>query len=138
LAQGLLTGKFASADDVPGKRARSRLFSSARALTRHGEPGCEQETFAAINEIRGIAADLGQPMSRLAMAWLLAQPGVTAAVAGARNADQAIENAAAADVPLEPDTIARLSMLTDRLKRALGRNADPWEHVSRMERLRPS
>ena len=30
LAQGLLTGKFASAGDVPDKRARSRLFSSAR------------------------------------------------------------------------------------------------------------
>lgn len=134
LAQGLLTGKFASADDVPSKRARSRLFSSTRPLTRHGEPGCEQETFAAIDEIRHVAEELGQPMSRLAMAWLLAQPGVTAVVAGARNAAQAIENAAAAELSLEPDRIARLSTITDRLKRIVGNNADPWEHVSRMER----
>ena len=52
-------------------------------MTRHGEPGCEEETFAAIDEIRALAAELGQPMGRVAMAWLLAQPGVTAAVAGA-------------------------------------------------------
>jgi aryl-alcohol dehydrogenase-like predicted oxidoreductase len=133
LAQGLLTGKFASAGDVPDKRARSRLFSSARSMTRHGESGCEEEAFAAIGQLRGIAAELGQPMSRVAMAWLLAQPGVTAAVAGARNAAQATENAAAAELKLEPDLIARLSTLTDRLKSTLGSNADPWEHVSRME-----
>ena len=137
LAQGLLTGKFATAADVPEKRARSRLFSSARAMTRHGEPGCEEEAFAAISAIRRLAGESGQPMSRVAMAWLLAQPGVTAAVAGARNAAQAVENAAAAELHLEPDVIARLSTLTDRLKRILGSNADPWEHVSRMERPIP-
>jgi len=134
LAQGLLTGKFASADDVPEKRARSRLFSAARRLTRHGEAGCEEETFAALAEIRRVAGELGQPMSRLAVAWLLAQPGVTAAIVGARNAGQALENASAAELRLGPDVVARLSAITDPLKRLLGSNADPWEHVSRMER----
>jgi aryl-alcohol dehydrogenase-like predicted oxidoreductase len=137
LAQGLLTGKFATAGDVPDKRARSRLFSAARALTRHGEAGCEHLAFAAMGQLRGVAEELGQPMSRVAMAWLLAQPGVTAAVAGARNAAQAIENAAAAELNLQPDVIVRLSTLTDRLKSVLGSNADPWEHVSRMERPIP-
>jgi len=41
LAQGLLTGKFRSADDVPPGRARTRLFSSRRPEARHGEPGAE-------------------------------------------------------------------------------------------------
>ena len=134
LAQGLLTGKFASAADVPDKRARSRLFSSSRPLSRHGEPGCEQETFAAIAEIRCVADELRQPMGRIAVAWLLAQAGVTAAVVGARNAAQAIENAAAAELTLEPAVVERLSAITDALKKTLGLNADPWEHVSRMER----
>ena len=43
-------------------------------------------------------------MGRVAMAWLLAQPGVTAAVAGPRNAAQALENAAAAELNLQPGT----------------------------------
>ena len=41
LCQGLLTGKFHTADDVPEGRARTRLFSSARPNARHDEPGCE-------------------------------------------------------------------------------------------------
>ena len=133
LAQGLLTGKFASADAVPEKRARTRLFSKARPLTRHGEAGHEQETFAALAEIRRVADEIGQPMGRVALAWLLAQKGVTAAVAGARNAAQAIENVAAAELQLDAGMIARLSAITEPLKQRLGNNADPWEHVSRME-----
>ena len=43
LAQGLLTGKFASADEVPEGRARTRHFSGDRPQTCHGQPGCEQE-----------------------------------------------------------------------------------------------
>ncbi len=138
LAQGLLTGKFAAAGDVPDKRARSRLFSAARPLTRHGEAGCEEAAFAALSEIRRLADELGQPMGRLSMAWLLAQPGVTAAVAGARNAAQAIENAAAAELELRTDVAARLSAISNSLKQMLGSNADPWEHVSRMERPKPT
>jgi aryl-alcohol dehydrogenase-like predicted oxidoreductase len=136
LAQGLLTGKFAAADEVPEKRARSRLFSKTRPLTRHGEPGCEPATFATLGEIRRVAEELGQPMGHVAMAWLLAQPGVTVAVTGARNAAQAIENATAAELRLEADVLARLSQITEPLKQTLGSNADPWEHVSRMERPR--
>ncbi len=134
LAQGLLTGKFQNADEVPEKRARTRLFSSARKMTRHGEPGCERETFDALAGLRRVAGELGQPMGRLALAWLLAQPGVTSAIVGARNAAQAHENAAAADLQLDKDVIARLSAITDPLKQRLGNNADPWEHVSRMEK----
>ena len=48
LQQGLLTGKFACADEVPEGRARTRHFSGDRPQTRHGEAGCEAETFAAI------------------------------------------------------------------------------------------
>lgn len=134
LAQGLLAGKFATADAVPEKRARTRLFSSVRAMTRHGEPGFEAETFAALDGIRRVAEGLGQPMGRVALAWLMARPGVAAAVVGARNAVQAAENAAAAELQLSAAVVAQLDAITDPLKRGLGGNCDPWEHVSRMER----
>ncbi len=45
LAEALLTGKFASAADVPEWRARTRHFSASRKLVRHGEEGMEEETF---------------------------------------------------------------------------------------------
>lgn len=134
LCQGLLTGKFRTPDDVPDKRARSRLFPAQRAMTRHGEAGCQSEAFAAIDAVAQIAHDIGQPMGRVAMAWLLRRPGVTAVLAGARNAAQALENAQAAELSLDDEVASRLALATDAVKNILGPNADPWEHVSRMER----
>ena len=134
LCQGLLTGKFSTVDEVPEKRARSRLFSKDRPLSRHGEPGCEDAVFAALAEIRKIATELGQPMGLFAMAWLLRQPGVTSVVAGARNAAQAAENARAADIELDAEVVERLCRVTDAVKAHIGINADCWEGVSRMER----
>ncbi len=135
LCQGILTGKFATADDVPEKRARTRLFSGDRPLSRHGESGCEAEVFAALTKIREIAAGIGQPMNLLALAWLLHQQGVTSVVAGARNAAQTAENARAADLKLSADVLQRLSEVTHQVKQLVGSNADAWDHVSRMERL---
>jgi len=127
LAQGLLTGKFASADDVPKDRARNRLFSKDRPHSRHDEAGCEQAAFAGIAELRKIAAELGQPMGQIALAWLLEQPGVTSVIAGARNPEQACQNVAAADIRLPAETIRRLSAATDAVRAAIGSNADMWQ-----------
>ncbi len=134
LAQGLLTGKFRTADNVPEGRARTRHFSKDRPEARHQEPGCEEEVFATVDRIRAIAAEVDQPMSRVALAWLLAQPGVVSVIAGARNPDQVHENVGAGDLKLPPDVLARLSDATDPVKQALGRNIDAWQTDSRAER----
>jgi aryl-alcohol dehydrogenase-like predicted oxidoreductase len=50
-------------------------------------------------------------MAQLALAWNAAQPGVTAAIAGSRNADHARDNAAAGDVRLSDDNLAAVESL---------------------------
>lgn len=132
LMQGLLTGKFASPDDVPVGRARSRHFSCSRPRARHGRPGFEQETFEAIARIRAIADGLGQPMANVALAWLLAQPGVASVIAGARDPQQARRNARAGDLVLPPDALRALDDATRDLKAKLGPNADLWQADSRV------
>lgn len=127
LAQGLLTGKFTSPEQVPEGRARTRHFSKDRPQTRHGEPGCEAETFAAIERIRWISERIGQPMSQVSLAWLLAQPGVTAVIAGARTPEQARHNAAAANLELTPEVVADLNKATEQLKQRLGPDPDMWQ-----------
>jgi aryl-alcohol dehydrogenase-like predicted oxidoreductase len=131
LAQGLLTGKFSSADEVPDGRARIRLFSSDRPQARHGEPGCEEEMFAALDRIRAICDQVGQPMANVALAWLLQQPGVTSVLAGARSPDQIRQTAQAANLALPPDVVARLAHATEELKLAMGSNPDMWQSTSR-------
>lgn len=127
LQHGLLTGKFPTADDVPQGRARSRHFSSLRPLTRHGEPGCEQQAFAAIDRLRQLSNELGRAPSDVAMAWLLAQPGVSCAIVGIRNPQQAQANAATSELNLDQATLAALNEASEPVKQALGRNPDMWE-----------
>jgi len=134
LCQGLLTGKFSNADEVPEGRARTRLFSGKRPQSRHGQAGAEAETFEAIAKIRGICSSLGRPMGTVALAWLLAQPGVTSVIAGARNASQATENAQAAELDLPADVIRQLSAATQKVKELMGANADMWQSDSRLDR----
>ena len=119
---------------MPEGRARTRLFSRDRPQSRHDEAGCEAQTFAAVGEIRRIAQGTDQPMGRVALAWLLTRPGVTAVIAGGRSADQARDNAAAGDLKLHDDTIALLTAATETVKAHVGTNADMWQARSRMER----
>ena len=131
LQQGILTGRFSSADEVPEARARTRHFSKARPRSRHGEPGCEDETFAAVERIRRITERIHEPMARVAIAWLLQQSGVTSVIAGARNPDEIRQNAEAADLELSPQAIRELTEATEEVKRTLGPNPDMWQSASR-------
>lgn len=127
LMQGLLTGKFASPDELADDRRRSRHFNSANSKTsRHGEAGAEAETFATIEAVRQMAQNMDIPMDHAALAWLLAQPGVVAPIVGARNPAQAVRNAQAIEVELAAAQIELLSTASDALKHALGPNADMW------------
>jgi aryl-alcohol dehydrogenase-like predicted oxidoreductase len=132
LAQGLLTGKFSSLDEVPEGRARPRLFSGERPQTRHGEAGCEREVFTAIEQIRRICDGIGQPMATVALAWLLHQPGVTSVIAGARRPDQIRQTAQAGDLELWPEALAALAEATEGVKQKMGLNPDLWQSESRL------
>ncbi|MDP6775220.1 MAG: aldo/keto reductase [Candidatus Latescibacteria bacterium] len=132
LAQGLLTGKFTSADEVPEGRARTRLFSKDRPQSKHGEEGAETEVFEALAEVREISGRIGRPMADVALAWLLQQGGVTSVLAGMRNVDQVAENARAGDLVLPDDVLRDLSEATEPVKAKLGTNPDMWNHESRI------
>lgn len=131
LMQGLLTGKFRTADDVPSMRARTRHFLPERSeQSRHGEPGAEAETFAAIAEIERISKQAGVSLAHIAMAWLLHKSNVASVIVGVRNARQVQENVAAVAVKLSPDIMRALDAATEPLKIKMGRNADMWQSTA--------
>ena len=127
LLHGMLADKYQTAADVPDGRARSRHFSSDRPHTRHGEAGCEDETFAALDRIRSIAADVGRSMADVSLAWLIQQPGIASVIAGARNAQQVQSNISFLEQPLSNDVVERLNAATQELKSTLGSNPDMWD-----------
>lgn len=134
LQQGLLTGKFRQAGDVPEGRARTKHFSTqGRPLVRHGLPGHEAETFTAINAIRELCEREDVPMDAAALGYVLSQTGVVSALAGARNAEQARRNATATQLIPDPGLLSRLREATEELKQRIGPDIDPWATPSRIE-----
>jgi len=132
LAQGLLTGRYASPDDVPDGLARTRHYASSRAMADHDEPGCEAEVFAALDQIRMIAAEVGRSMAEVSLAWLRQQPGVATILIGARTPQELQMNLPALELELAPEIVERLNAVTEPVKEALGNNPDMWMVPSRM------
>lgn len=110
MAQGLLTGKFGRKHtfEEGDNRASNKLFQ--------GET--YERAQNALDKLRPLAAKYGVSLGQLSLAWLLAQPQASAIV-GARNAEQATQNAAAGDVELDDDDLDAIEeigrTLTDRL-----------------------
>jgi myo-inositol catabolism protein IolS len=132
LAQGLLTGRYRSADEVPDGLARTRWYNKSRAMADHDEPGCESEVFAAVEAVRTIAAEVGAPMATIALAWVKQQLAVTSFLVGARSPEELAWNLPAADLTLTDDVLARLAAATEPVKEKLGYNPDMWMTPSRM------
>ncbi|MEB3340920.1 aldo/keto reductase [Okeania sp.] len=103
LAQGLLTGKFGLEHKFAegDHRSKNRLFAIKENYER---------VQTALQKLRPIAERKQCTMAQLAIAWLIAQPQ-TNAIVGARNAEQAIANAKAADVKLSEDELAEIDAI---------------------------
>jgi len=127
LMQGILTGNYKTADEVPTYRARSRHFDGKRPKSRHGEGGQEKLLFEAIDKIRVISAESGIAMSDLAVAWPLHTPGVITVIAGITKDHHVAKNVAAAAIKIPADVLQKLNDATDALKQAMGSNADLWQ-----------
>src|SRR6476646_1857862 len=99
LAQGLLTGKFSPGHQFPPEdnRAKNKLFQGENY----------QRAQAALNQLRPIAERHQCSLANLALAWLIAQPQSNA-IAGARNPQQALDNAKAADVQLSASDLQEI------------------------------
>ena len=103
LANGLLTGKIGPdrqfpADDLRSSRPRFSVESRKQVL-------------AMLDKMRPIAGKHGLTLAQLVIAWTIAQPGLTHALVGARNAQQAGENAAAGSVALSSEELETLNQI---------------------------
>jgi hypothetical protein len=68
----------------------------------------ERRLWTTIDVLVKIAGARGCPVPQVALAYLLAKPGVSSLVIGARTDDQLRQNLPAADLELTPDELARL------------------------------
>ncbi len=132
LMQGILTGRYKSADEVPAGLARTRLFAGHRPQAHHGEPGCETAVFAAVSAIRKMADRLSCSMAELALAWVLHQPGVASVLIGARSPKELAWNLPALDLTLSATVQQALRDTTAAVRDYLGTNPDMWQAQNRI------
>lgn len=98
LASGFLTGKYRSADDLNKSVRGGRM---AELLEGRGQ--------AMLAAMDGVAEETGATHAQIALAWLIAQPGVTAPIASATSAAQVEDLLPAMDLRLSNDQLARLT-----------------------------
>jgi aryl-alcohol dehydrogenase-like predicted oxidoreductase len=61
----------------------------------------------AVQRLRPLAAEAGCTMSQFALAWVLREPNLASAIVGASRPEQLDDNAAAADLEVDPTLFAR-------------------------------
>jgi aryl-alcohol dehydrogenase (NADP+) len=110
LASGFLTGKYdrnrpPSADTRAGQG--DPLYNYTSANYEHSG-----QTWSAVDAIDQVAKEAGTTPAQVALAWVISQPGVTAAIVGARNAGQLTASLDAASLHLSPDAMDTLTAAT--------------------------
>ncbi|MGO9219904.1 MAG: aldo/keto reductase [Streptosporangiaceae bacterium] len=119
LASGLLSGRYT--------HETSFAADDHRTFNRHGEAFDAGETFSGVDFDTGVdaarefaaLAPAGATPAQAALRWVIQQPGVSTVIPGARNPEQARQNAAAAGLPPFSDTdLAAIADLYDRRIRA--------------------
>jgi aryl-alcohol dehydrogenase-like predicted oxidoreductase len=129
LQQGLLSGKYQKAEDVPPHQAHSRHFKQERggAESRHGEAGAEAEIFGVVAALRELSAATGYTPGDLAIAWVLNKPFITSTLVGSRNIAQFEANMKAADIVLPADVMRRIDEASLPALKKLGNSPDYFE-----------
>lgn len=103
LSGGFLTGKYRRGQDSPAGARRSGFDFP---------PIDEERGFDAVEALDALAKEKGATIPQLALAWLLAQPGVSSVIIGANKMAQLDDNLKAADVELTAAEVERLSAVT--------------------------
>ncbi|MFB3786850.1 MAG: aldo/keto reductase [bacterium] len=103
LALGALSGKIGPDRKFSGDDQR---ISDPRFSVEN-----RKKIMALLNEFKPFAAKYGLTIAQLVIAWTIAQPGLTHALAGARNPEQAIENAKAGEVTLAAEDIQAINQI---------------------------
>ncbi|BEP15363.1 aldo/keto reductase family protein [Acidothermaceae bacterium B102] len=108
LTQGVLTGKYKAGAEAPvGSRATDA--NGGRFVGRW----LRDEVLTRVAQLEPLAADAGLTLSQLALAWVLRNTNVSAAIIGASRPSQVRDNVSASGVVLDDDLVAAVDAVLD-------------------------
>jgi aryl-alcohol dehydrogenase-like predicted oxidoreductase len=122
IAQGVLTGKYRADTEPPaGSRATDQL-SGARFISRW----MNDTVLTVVAGLPALAAEAGLTPAQLAVAWVLQNPSVSAAIVGASRPEQVKDNAGATGITLDADLMRKIDeLLVDVIIRDPARTESP-------------
>jgi aryl-alcohol dehydrogenase-like predicted oxidoreductase len=113
LAGGFLTGKHRrDTGPTPGTR-----FTLGSVAERYQDRYWHERAFDTVEALRPLVADHGLSLTAAALAWVGAQPGITAPIVGASHPEQLRETLKAFDTKLAPELAQKLDALTAEYRR---------------------
>lgn len=104
LAKGILSGKYA-----PGRKLAE---TDVRLRDKDYKGDKLTKRLSCVQELARIARREGVSVAQLAIAWVVNRPHVTSAIIGAKSPTQLVEDARAAELELDRDTVATLEKAT--------------------------
>jgi len=121
VAQGVLTGKYLPGQPAPAGSRATDEKGGARMIGRFLE---DTTTLERVQQLRPVADELGLTMAQLAVAWVLQNDNVAAAIIGASRPEQVAENVKASGVTIPAELLARIDeVLGDSVVRDPGETA---------------
>ncbi len=104
MAQGVLSGKYLPGQPVPAGSRATDEKSGAKFIKRF----LRDDVLAAVQRLKPVAEQAGLTMPQLAIAWVLQNPNVAAALVGASRPEQLADTVKASGVTLDADTLAAI------------------------------
>lgn len=104
MAQGVLSGKYLPGQPPPAGSRATDEKSGARFIERF----MDDAVLRAVQELRPIAAEAGLTMPQLAIAWVLQNQNVAAAIVGASRPEQLANTVKASGVVLEAEVMTAI------------------------------
>lgn len=110
LAGGLLSGKYKAGAD--SKREDNTRFNLGTAGGMYQDRYWNERSFNTVAQLQAVADEAGVPLATLSVAWVMADPRITAPLLGASKPEQLDATLAAADYKLDAALKKRLDELT--------------------------
>lgn len=128
MAQGVLSGKYIPGEQPPAGSRATDDKGGANFVKRF----MDLETLQAVQRLKPIAAEAGLSMPQMAIAWVLANPNIAAALVGASRPEQLDETVKASGITLDADTVEAINSALAGVS-----NQDPQATYSVSPRTRP-
>ena len=104
MAQGVLSGKYLPGQAAPAGSRATDEKSGANFIKRF----LDDDVLTAVQKLKPVAEQAGLTMPQLAIAWVLQNPNVAAALVGASRPEQLEDSVKASGVVLDADTMAAI------------------------------